>query len=85
MAKDSHNSAAVRGVEKTGGKLSGLFADENEFDRRTLWRLGWWGAGAVGAVGLAIFASQTAQGWRRDRVSAADLSRQTQLIQSLAK
>ncbi|WP_315720050.1 MULTISPECIES: hypothetical protein [unclassified Bradyrhizobium] len=85
MAKDSHKSAGVHGAEKTGGTLSGLFADENELDRRAMWRLGWWGAGAVGAVGLAIFANQTAQGWRKDRISAADLSRQAQLLQSLAR
>ncbi|MGY3452648.1 hypothetical protein [Bradyrhizobium sp. USDA 4353] len=85
MAKDSHKSAGAHGVEKTGGTLPGLFADENELDRRALWRLGWWGAGAVGAVGLAIFVSQAAQGWRKDRISAADFSRQAQLLQSLAR
>ncbi|WP_257164723.1 hypothetical protein [Bradyrhizobium sp. SRS-191] len=85
MAKDSHKSAGAHGVEKTGGSLPGLFADENELDRRAMWRLGWWGAGAVGAVGLAIFVSQAAQGWRKDRISAADLSRQAQLLQSLAR
>ncbi|GLH75419.1 hypothetical protein SSBR45G_03270 [Bradyrhizobium sp. SSBR45G] len=85
MARDSHKSAGVNGAEKTGGTLSGLFADENELDRRAMWRLGWWGAGAVGAIGLAIFTNQAAQGWRKDRISAADLSRQAQLLQSLAK
>ncbi|MGJ4889888.1 hypothetical protein ACQR1Y_16945 [Bradyrhizobium sp. HKCCYLRH3099] len=85
MAKDSHKSVVAHGAEKTGGSLSGLFADENDFDRRAMWRLGWWGAGAVGAVGLAVFASQAAQGWRHDRISAAELSRQAQLLQSLAR
>ncbi|BAM89798.1 hypothetical protein S58_38080 [Bradyrhizobium oligotrophicum S58] len=85
MAKDSHKSAGAHGAEKTGATLSGLFADENELDRRAMWRLGWWGVGAVGAVGLAVFASQAAQGWRKDRISAADLSRQAQLLQSLAR
>jgi len=85
MAKDSHKSAGAGGTEKTGGTLPSLFADENEFDRRVLWRLAWWGAGAVGAVGLAVFTNQTAQGWRQARISAADLSRQAQLIQSLAR
>src|SRR5581483_1936867 len=85
MAKDSPKSAGARGAEKTGRTLPSLFADENEFDRRVLWRLGWWGAGAVGAVGLAIFTNQAAQEWRQARISAADLSRQAQLIQSLAR
>ena len=85
MARDSHKSAGAHGAEKTGATLSGLFADENELDRRAMWRLGWWAVGAVGAVGLAVFASQSAQGWRKDRISAADLSRQAQLLQSLAR
>ncbi|MGJ5179807.1 hypothetical protein ACQR16_17135 [Bradyrhizobium oligotrophicum] len=85
MARDSHKTAGAHGAEKAGATPSGLFADENEFDRRTLWRLGWWGAGAVGAVGLAVFVNQTAQGWRQDRIYAADLSRQAQLLQSLAR
>ncbi|UFZ05632.1 hypothetical protein LQG66_04775 [Bradyrhizobium ontarionense] len=85
MAKDSHKSTGAHGAEKTSATLSGLFADENELDRRALWRLGWWGAGAVGAVALAVFTNQTAQGWRQDRISATDLSRQAQLIQSLAR
>ncbi|MGJ4947321.1 hypothetical protein [Bradyrhizobium sp. HKCCYLS20291] len=85
MARDFHKSAGAQGAEKTGGTLSGLFADENEFDRRAMWRLGWWGAGAVGAVGLAVVANQAAHGLRQDRISSADLSRQAKLIQSLAR
>ena len=85
VAKDFNKKAGALGAEKTGSVLSGLLADENEFDRRALWRIGWWGAAAVGAVVLAVFANQTAQGWRRDRISAVDLSRQAQLLQSLAR
>jgi hypothetical protein len=85
VAKDFDKKAGAFGAEKPGSVLSGLLADENEFDRRALWRIGWWGAAAVGAVVLAVFANQTAQGWRRDRISAVDLSRQAQLLQSLAR
>jgi hypothetical protein len=85
VAKDFDKKAGALGAEKTGSLLSGLLADENEFDRRALWRIGWWGAAAVGAVVLAVFTNQTAQGWRRDRISAVDLSRQAQLLQSLAR
>jgi hypothetical protein len=85
MAKDSNKTAGALKVEKRGSMLSGLLADENEFDRRALWRIGWWGAAAVAAVMVAVLANQAALGSRRDRVSASDLSRQAQLIQSLAR
>jgi len=54
-------------------------------DRRALWRLGSWGAASVGAVILAVLANQSSIGWRRDQVAAADLTRQSQQIQSVAK
>ena len=65
--------------------LSGLFAEENEFDRRALWRIGAWGFTTVGAVVLAVTANQWSLGLRRDQVAAADLTRQAQQIQMLAK
>jgi hypothetical protein len=71
--------------EKTGGPLTGLFAEENEFDRRALWRIGSWGAAAVGAVTLAVMSNQWSLGLRREQVAAADLARQAQQIQSVAK
>jgi hypothetical protein len=85
MAKDSDKTAGTLKAKKTGSALSGLLAEENEFDRRTLWRIGWWGTAAVAAVMVAVFANQAALGWRRDRISASDLSRQAQLLQSLAR
>ena len=42
----------------TGGLFSGLLAEESTFDRRMLWRLGSWGAAAVGAVVVAVMANQ---------------------------
>ncbi len=67
-------------TEKTG-----FLAEEDEFDRRALWRLGSWGVASVGAVVLAILANQSSVGWRRDQVAAADLARQAQQLQSVAK
>ena len=72
-------------TENTGGVLSGLLAEENEFDRSTLWRIGSWGVAAVAAVVVAVMASQTSLGWRRDQLAAADLSRQAQQLQALTK
>jgi hypothetical protein len=65
--------------------LSGLFADENAFDRRTLWRIGTWGAAAVGAVITAVLANQSSLGWRRDELAAADVAQQARQIQSLGR
>ncbi len=85
MAKDSDPLAGVLKAENTGGLFSGLLAEENEFDRRTLWRLGSWGGAAVGAVVAAVMANQAQLGWRRDQVAAADLARQAQQIQALTR
>src|SRR6187431_3052508 len=85
MAKNTHHLGGGLDPENTGGLLSGFLADEEEFDRRALWRLGSWGVASVGAVVLAVLANQSSIGWRRDQVAAADLSRQAQQIQSVAR
>src|SRR3954454_11023676 len=63
----------------------GFLAEEDDLDRRSLWRLGSWGVAAVGAVIVAVMASQSSIGLRREQVAATDLARQTQQIASLAK
>jgi hypothetical protein len=85
LAKDPDNLAGDLGAESTGGLFTGLLAEEDEFDRRTLWRLGSWGFAAVGAVTLAVFANQSSLGWRRDQGAAAEVTRQAQQIQMLTK
>lgn len=85
MAKDSNHLAGSFDAENTGGVLSGFLAEEDPFDRRTLWRLGSWGAASVGAVVVAVLANQSSIGSRRDQVAAADLARQAQQIQAVAK
>ena len=72
-------------ADDSGGVLSGLLAEEDELDRRALWRIGSWGAGATGAVILAVMANQSSLGLKRDQVAAADLTRQAQQIQSVAR
>jgi hypothetical protein len=72
-------------ADNTGGVLSGLLADEDDLDRRALWRLGSWGLGAVGAVILAVMANQSSLGIKRDQVASADLGRQSQQIQTVAR
>ena len=86
MAKNTDQLADGFETENTGGVLSGFLAEEDEFDRRALWRLGSWGVASVGAVVLAVLANQSSIGWRREQVTAAaDLARQSQQIQSVAK
>lgn len=85
MAKDSDPLADAFGDKETGGLFSGLLAEESTFDRRMMWRLGSWGAAAVGAVVIAVMANQAQLGWRRDQVASADLARQADRLQMLTK
>ncbi|UPK23949.1 hypothetical protein [Bradyrhizobium sp. 195] len=85
MAKDSDPLADAFGTKETGGLFSGLVAEESAFDRRMMWRLGSWGVAAVGAVTIAVIASQAGLGWRRDQVASADLARQADRLQMLTK
>jgi len=81
LAKDTDKLAADLQTEAT----SGLLAEEDAFDRRMLWRLGSWGVGAVGAVVVAVMANQSSLALKRDQVAAADITRQAQQLQTLAK
>ena len=85
MARDPDHLAGSLENENTGGILTGFLAEEDDFDRRSLWRLGSWGAASVGAVIVALLANQSSMGSRRDQVAAADLARQSQQIQAVAK
>jgi hypothetical protein len=85
MAKDRDNLADSFDTDNSGGWLGGFLAEEDDLDRRSLWRLGSWGVGSVAAVVVAVLASQSSIGARRDQIAAADLTRQSQQIQSVAK
>jgi len=85
MAKDSDHLAGSFDTENTGGFLTGFLAEEDNFDRRTLWRLGSWAAASVGAVIVAVMSNHSSIGLHRDQVAGTDLARQSQQIQSVAK
>jgi hypothetical protein len=85
LAKDPDNLAGSFETENTGGLLSGLLAEEDEFDRRALWRLGSWGVGAVAAVIVAVMANQSQLSLRHEQLAAADLTRQALQVQVLAR
>jgi hypothetical protein len=85
MATDRDQWADNLSGESSGGWLAGFLADEDQLDRRSLWRLGSWGAGSVAAVVVALLANQYSIGWRREQGASADLARQAQQIQWIAK
>jgi hypothetical protein len=85
MAKNTDHLARSFEIENIGGLLTGFLAEEDELDRHALWRLGSWGAASVGAVIVALLASQSSFALRRDHVAASDLVRQSQQIQAVAR
>jgi hypothetical protein len=85
LARDSDHRAGDFETDNTGGLLSGLLAEEDDLDRRSLWRIGSWGVGAVAAVVVAVMANQSSVGLKREQMAAAELSRQAQQIQLTAR
>ena len=84
MARNTNHGGGFE-PDDSGGLLGGLLAEEDGLDRRALWRIGSWGVAATGAVVLAVMANQSSLGLKRDQVAAADLTRQAQQIQSVAR
>jgi hypothetical protein len=62
-----------------------LLAEEDELDRRSLWRLGTWAAVSVGAVVVALIANQSSIGMRHEQTASADLLKQAQQLQLTAR
>ena len=85
MAKRGKNLADDVVAHDLEGVQAGLLADEDAYDRRTPWRLASWGVGAVGAVAIAVLANQSYVHKRQDRVAIADLARQSEQIQAIAR
>jgi hypothetical protein len=85
MAKGSDRLGSGFDIDETGGAFSGLLAEEEELDRRALWRLGTWAVLSVGAVIVALLANQSSIGLRREQTASADLLRQTQQVQLAAR
>jgi hypothetical protein len=85
MAKDPKRPAGGFESENAGGFLSGFLAEESQFDRRALWRLGSWGVIAVTAVTVAVMSNQSLVTLRRDEVATVDFARQAQQLQSITR
>src|SRR5258705_12578965 len=82
LAKDPDHLAGSFDTENTGGVLSGLLAEEDEFDRRALWRLGTWGVASAAGVVVPVMAHQSSPGSRRDQMAVAELERQADRLQA---
>ncbi|ABD07558.1 conserved hypothetical protein [Rhodopseudomonas palustris HaA2] len=85
MARNSDDLADSFATDESGGWLARFVADEEDLDTRAKWRLASWAAGSLGALVIAILATQTATERKRDQVAAVDLARQSQQIQRVAK
>jgi hypothetical protein len=85
MAGDPDRLAKSFETENTGSLLSGFLAEEEDIDRRSLWRLGSWGVGAVAAVVVAVLANQSAFRSHLDQIASDDLARQAQQLRTVAK
>jgi hypothetical protein len=85
MAKHGKKPTDNLAADSLDGVRIGFLAEEDEFDRRALWRLASWGVGAVCAVTIGVLANQSYTHTRRDRTMAVDLAQQSEQIQTVAK
>lgn len=67
------------------GWINRFIAEEDEFDSRSMWRLASWGLGSVGALIIAILATRSPAAINRDQLASADIARQSQQIQWIAR
>ncbi|MGO4715323.1 hypothetical protein [Bradyrhizobium sp. 2TAF24] len=84
MAKDRDPLADIT-ADDSQGLLTNILAEEHEGGWQMVWRLGSWAAGAIGALVAAFLAVHTSTGWQRDQFAAADIARQSQQLQSIAR
>ncbi|RTL54624.1 MAG: hypothetical protein EKK40_02190 [Bradyrhizobiaceae bacterium] len=85
MPNDRDRINAAPEGDGSSGWMASLLAEEDAFDRRALWRLGTWAASAVGALTVAVLSSQQSVNLRSERMAYADMTRQAQQIQWIAK
>jgi hypothetical protein len=85
MSRTRDDVEANPADEDSSGWMRHLLAEEDEFDRRTLWRLGSWAAVSVGAVAVAFTAAHWNVNLRRDQTALASLLKQSQQVQWIAK
>ncbi|GEC15248.1 hypothetical protein [Nitrobacter winogradskyi] len=75
MAKNQNGLAESAGADESSGRPGGFLADEDGFDRRTIWRLGSWGVGSIGAVIVALLVYNSGAALRSRPLAGADLAK----------
>lgn len=85
MTKDRNQLQDDLTGEDGSGWLNRFLAEEDELDHRSLWRLGSWGVGSVAVLVVAILAARSPAAMQRDQLAAAEISKQAQQVQWIAK
>ncbi|MDO8978402.1 MAG: hypothetical protein Q7V17_04125 [Afipia sp.] len=85
MTKDSHQFRDDLTDDDGAGWINRFLAEEDEFDGRSMWRLASWGVGSVGALIIAILATRSPAAINRDQLASAEIARQSQQVQWIAK
>lgn len=85
MTKDVHQFRDDLTGDDGAGWITRFLAEEDEFDGRSMWRLASWGVGAVAVLIVAIMATRSPAAINRDQLASAELARQSQQVQWIAK
>lgn len=82
MARKSDPLSDSFGTDDSDGWLGGIVADEDAFDRNTLWRLGLWGFAAVSALTLGILSGQLPVNAQRTQLAASDFTGRAKQVEA---
>lgn len=85
MTKDRNPFRDDLTDDNGAGWINRFLAEEDELDKRAIWRLASWGAGSVAALIVAILATRSPAAINRDQLASAELARQSQQVQWIAK
>lgn len=82
MARKSDPLSDSFGTDDSDGWLGGIVADEDDFDRHALLRLGLWGVAAVGALTLGILSGQLPVSAQRTEFAASEYAGRAKQVKS---
>jgi hypothetical protein len=82
MSRKSDPLSDSFGTDDAEGWLGGIVADEDDFDRHALWRLGLWGFAAVGALTLGILSGQLPINAQNTQLAASELTGRAKQVES---
>ena len=85
MTKDRNQFRDDLTGDEAAGWITRFLAEEDEFDGRSMWRLASWGVGSVGVLIIAIMATRSPAAINRDQLASAELARQSQQVQWIAR